>query len=102
MSDERFRYSTLRRVIRTRREFLKLTQQQVAEKIGTQPEFVGMIEGGKRRIHIDRLAFLADALQLDRKEVCCLGLYEHAPHLYHVLFGDAAPQPDPSNTAATN
>jgi transcriptional regulator with XRE-family HTH domain len=83
--------ANLRLVIRERREALGMTQQEVAELVGTEPEFIGMVEGGRRRFDLDRLATLADALQFDKTQLCRLGLYERAPQLYRVLFGDGPP-----------
>jgi transcriptional regulator with XRE-family HTH domain len=61
--------NTLGQVIRERRRRLGLTQQEVAEKVGTSVIYIGLLETGKRRPSAGVVARLAEALALDRSEL---------------------------------
>lgn len=56
-------------VIRTRRRQLDLTQEQVAQRIGTSVPYVGHLESAKRHPSDLVVARLAEALGLDRREL---------------------------------
>ena len=81
-------------VIKTRRQDLNLTQLQVAQGVGVQsPEFIGMLEKGAhipggRRLDLNKVPRLADTLQLNRKDLVRLALFEVAPVAAITLFGD--------------
>jgi transcriptional regulator with XRE-family HTH domain len=78
-------------LIRQRREQLGMSQTEVARRVGIgSPEFVGMVETGKRPVPLDRVPALAEALQLDRVNLCKEALSERHPVLYHALFGGKA------------
>jgi len=82
--------------IRERREQLKesegLTQTKIANAIGiASPEFITMLEQGRRNLDLNKVSRLADVLKLDRKELCKLALYEAAPSLYAELFDTLLP-----------
>jgi transcriptional regulator with XRE-family HTH domain len=88
--------SPLQRRIRERREQLKesehLTQTDIARAIGIEsPEFITMLEQGRRNLDLNKVPRLADVLKLDRKDMCKLALYEAAPSLYAELFGTSLP-----------
>ena len=79
-------------LIRQRREQLGLSQTEVARRVGIgSPEFIGMVEVGKRPIPLDRVPRLAAVLELSGPDLCKLALSERHPVLYHALFeGEAA------------
>ena len=74
------------RLIRHRREELDLTQSEVAEKVGVTPDCITLFELGYRRPDLDRIPALADALKLNRRQLCRQALQERAPELYRQLF----------------
>jgi transcriptional regulator with XRE-family HTH domain len=78
------------RLIRHRREDLTLTQAEVAEQIGVTPDCVTLVELGYRRFDLDRIPALADALKLNRRQLCRQALRERAPELYRQLFRQRA------------
>lgn len=49
-----------------------MTQSEVAQRIGVQLSYVGLIEGGKRKPSIKLVARIADALGVDRQELLVL------------------------------
>jgi transcriptional regulator with XRE-family HTH domain len=51
--------------IRARRRALHLTQQQVAEKLGTSQVHLSDIENGRRGLDVDRLLSLLNVLGLE-------------------------------------
>lgn len=51
--------------IKTRRLLLKMTQQQLSEKVGIQQCNLARIEAGRYNITIDNLQKIADALSCD-------------------------------------
>lgn len=74
-------------VIRSRRLQLHRTQRQVASAIGLQsPDFLGLVEGGRRRFDLDRIPALAAALELDPGQLCRLALAASAPRCAAALF----------------
>ena len=88
--------SPFQRRIRERREQLKesehLTQTDIARAIGIEsPEFITMLEQGRRNLDLNKVPRLADVLKLDRKNLCKLALYETAPSLYAELFDTSLP-----------
>ena len=72
--------------IRHRRRELNLTQREVGESLGVTPDFITLVELGHRRLDLDRIPALADALKLDRAQLCRGALEERAPELYAELF----------------
>jgi len=74
------------RLIRHRRQQLDLTQQEVAGKIGVTSDCITLVELGYRRLDLDRIPVLADALKLNRRQLCRQALRERAPELYNQLF----------------
>jgi len=78
-------------LLRRRREELSLLQAQIAEALHVTPECVGQWESGHRRMELSKLPRIAEALQMDAKELCAKALAEFHPLVYATLFGkDAA------------
>jgi len=78
----------LREVIRRRRESLELSQTEMAKALGiASPEFISMVESGRRRFALNNIAAVADVLRLNRKDLCRLALFEEAPNMAMSLYG---------------
>jgi transcriptional regulator with XRE-family HTH domain len=77
----------LSRYIRHRREELRLTHQQLADLIQVSPGFVSLVESGHRRLDLDRIPQLADALETDRTYLCWMAVIEGKPVIFQELFG---------------
>jgi transcriptional regulator with XRE-family HTH domain len=78
-------------VLRRRREELHLIQAQIAERLHVTPECVVLWECGRRRPELSKLPRLAEALQLDPKQLCERALAEFHPPVYETLFGNGLP-----------
>ncbi len=78
-------------LLRRRREELSLLQAQIAAALHVTPECVGLWECGRRRMELSKIPRIAEALQLDAKELCAKALSESHPLVYDVLFGDSTP-----------
>ena len=79
-------------LLRRRREELSLLQTQIAEALHVTPECVGQWECGRRRMELSKIPRIAEALQMDPKELCVKALAEFHPLVYATLFGnDAVP-----------
>ena len=48
--------------IRTERKNMRLTQEQLAERVGVSTNFIGQIERGERKLSLETLVALANAL----------------------------------------
>lgn len=85
------------RIVRPRRLQLQLSQAEVAQRItpGMSSEMIAMIENGNRRPRLLWVPLLADALLLDRQDVCKLALYEQVPEIYLTFWGHDPPVPFP-------
>jgi transcriptional regulator with XRE-family HTH domain len=79
--------------LRRRRQELSLRQADIAEALHVGAGAVTLWEGGHRRMELSKLPRLAEALQIDARELCMQALAEFYPSLYRTLFGprDAAP-----------
>jgi len=81
-------------IIRRRRLELGLLQVDVARRLGVRSsEFIGMLEKGGsvpggRNLELNKVPRMADALQLSRKDLTRLALFETAPMAAMTLFGD--------------
>jgi transcriptional regulator with XRE-family HTH domain len=84
----------LHTLLRRRREELFLIQAQLAEALHVTPECVGQWECGRRRMELSKIPRIAQALQLDARELCARALAEFHPLVYATLFG--------TTTAPTN
>jgi transcriptional regulator with XRE-family HTH domain len=72
--------------IRQRRQQLNLTQAEVANRLGVTADCVTLVELGYRRFDLDRIPVLADALNLNRRQLCREALKARAPQLYQELY----------------
>jgi transcriptional regulator with XRE-family HTH domain len=94
MNEQNNHNMSLSRLIKQRRDALRLKQQQIADELRVGPESVGNWERAKRRIELDRVPPLAAILQLDPQDLCRIALFETHPRLYATLFGtERPPQP---------
>ena len=75
-------------MLRRRREELRMLQAQVAEALHVTPECVGQWESGHRRMELSKIPRIAEALQMDPKELCLKALAEFHPLVYVTLFSN--------------
>jgi transcriptional regulator with XRE-family HTH domain len=61
--------AAMRYAIREIREKKGLTQQQVADRAGLTMPFISMLERGKRRMNEDNLQAIADALDVNPRDL---------------------------------
>jgi transcriptional regulator with XRE-family HTH domain len=66
-------------LLRRRREELSLFQAQIAEALHVTPECIAQWESGRRRMELGKIPRLAEALQIDAKELCTKALAEFHP-----------------------
>jgi transcriptional regulator with XRE-family HTH domain len=59
-------------LLKTRREAIRLTQRQLAEKLGVEGSHVAFLESGRRKPSLKLIAKIADTLGLDRQELLLL------------------------------
>jgi transcriptional regulator with XRE-family HTH domain len=78
-------------LLRRRRQELSLLQVQIAEALHVTPECVGQWESGHRRMELSKIPRIAEALQMDAKELCVKALAEFHPLVYATLFGKDLP-----------
>jgi transcriptional regulator with XRE-family HTH domain len=62
------RHEALRAFIVTSRKKAKLTQTEVAKKLGRYQSYVATVESGQRRIDVVELMEFADAIGFDSRE----------------------------------
>lgn len=55
--------------IRARRQYLKLTQEQLAERMDVSTTYIGLVERGERSITLEKLMLLADCLQVSLSDL---------------------------------
>jgi transcriptional regulator with XRE-family HTH domain len=63
-------------LLRRRRKELSLYQTQIAAALHVSPECVGQWECGRRRMELSKLPRIAEALQLNAKELCAKALLD--------------------------
>ncbi len=81
--------STFSTFIRSRRLELGLTQRFVADRVGViSPDFISLVEQGRRRLDLDRVPALATALGLEPRTLCGMALAERHPDLCRAMFGE--------------
>ncbi len=78
--------------LRQRREELCLTQAEIAEVLRVTPESITQWECGRRRMALDKIPMLADALDLDQKQLCIQALAEFHPRFHAALFAPDEPK----------
>jgi transcriptional regulator with XRE-family HTH domain len=76
--------------LRRRRQELSLVQADVAAALNVSDGAVTLWESGRRRMELSKIPRLAEALQLDAKELCIQALAEFHPAFYNTLFGPRA------------
>lgn len=72
-------YEEIGQKIRKRRQDLKLTQQQVADRAGISMSFYGHIERGTRKLSVDTFYKVVQALNCSSDEL--LGFQQESPDL---------------------
>ena len=78
------------RVIYQRRNDLGLTLNEVGTRAGfASGDYISLIERGKRAPDLDKVPFLADALQMDARTLCELWLRQYQPLAADALGIDA-------------
>jgi transcriptional regulator with XRE-family HTH domain len=87
--------------IRQRRLQLGLTQKEVAQMIGVTADFISLLESGERRLDLDRIPRLADALDAERFDLCASALRDRCPRLFAEIFSveSVAAPPEPPQSA---
>lgn len=64
-----------------------LTQREIAKACGfTRPNMISMIKTGDTRLPLERLAAIADVLQIDAFEVFTLWMKTYYPETWDVLW----------------
>jgi transcriptional regulator with XRE-family HTH domain len=87
--------------VRQRRLELGFSLEALCQKLGLKhTETLCMVETGERKPPLDRLPDLADALSLDRTELCRMFLKETAPKFSTALFAHNGKSPSASATSA--
>ncbi|HLX36872.1 MAG TPA: helix-turn-helix transcriptional regulator [Candidatus Binataceae bacterium] len=79
-------------LIRLQRETFRLTQRELASKLGVKASHVAYIEGGLRRPSLTLVRRLAETLGIDKQKLLLL-TYPEARYL--ITQAPAAPRPDP-------
>jgi transcriptional regulator with XRE-family HTH domain len=84
--------------IRRRRLELGLTQREVAQILDVTPDFISLLESGERRLDLDRIPRLADALSAERGDLCAWALLDRCPALFAEIFAveSVAVPPEPA------
>ena len=88
--------------VRERRLELGLSPKEVSLTLGLKrEETISLMETGARKPPLDRIPDVADALGLDRTELCRMFLKETAPKFSQALFAQKASIPlDSANSGA--
>jgi transcriptional regulator with XRE-family HTH domain len=86
--------------IRRRRQELSLVQADIAAALNVSDGAVTLWESGRRRMELSKIPRLAEALQLDARELCIQALAEFHPAFYNTLFGPRHEQPVSIHPAA--
>ena len=73
--------------LRRRRQELSLVQADIAAALNVSDGAVTLWESGRRRMELSKIPRLAEALQLDARELCIQALAEFHPGFYATLFG---------------
>jgi transcriptional regulator with XRE-family HTH domain len=81
-------------IAKRRAEIPGLTQAKLAHAIGIKVgEYISLVESGQRRIPLERIPRLADALSVDRIWLIKWAFSEEYPLCYRLLFHDEATKP---------
>ena len=57
-------YEALGRRVRMQRKLLGITQEELSERVGVSCSYIGLIERGDRKLSIETLVSLAEALRI--------------------------------------
>jgi transcriptional regulator with XRE-family HTH domain len=80
--------------VRQRRLELGLTQKELSQKLGLKHGgTISRVESGARRLPLDLIPDLANALRLDGTELCRIFLETTVPNFNQALFAQAAKRP---------
>jgi len=72
--------------IRARRQQLCKTQADIAAECGiSSPDFISLVEAGRRRVKLERVPRLAEVLGVDPTYLCRLALTSWAPQFAAAL-----------------
>lgn len=77
--------SEFSRFLRRRRQELAKTQAEIAAACGLTEMSITLVEGGRRRLALERVPRLAEALQVPPAELCLLALRSQYPQLTAAL-----------------
>ena len=78
---------TLSLLITRRRSEMTLTQAKIANHLGIKsPEYIGLVEHGKRGMDLNKIPLLADVLGFDSGDLVKVYMHEIAPRAYDSLF----------------
>ena len=66
-------YEALGKRIRAQRKQMKMTQEELAEKAEISNSFLGHIERGTRKLSVDTLVKICDALQCSADDILSTG-----------------------------
>jgi DNA-binding transcriptional regulator YiaG len=81
------------RLLRRRRQELRLLQAEIAAALHVTPEAVTLWESGRRRPDLSRIPSLAQVLQINPQELCRTVLQEYHPIFFGTLLGLPASAP---------
>jgi transcriptional regulator with XRE-family HTH domain len=84
---------TASRILRRRRQELRLLQSDLAQALNVTPEAVGAWETGRRRMELGKVPRIAAILNLEPRGLCKLALHEFHARFYAGLFGNDPPGP---------
>ena len=84
---------TLGSVLKDRREFLRLTQRELAAKLGVKASHVAYLENGRRRPSLSLLRRLSEEMGLDSETIFLLA-HPEAKGLIAPRDGSPATRPD--------
>lgn len=84
---------TLGSVLKDRREFLRLTQRELAAKLGVKASHVAYLENGRRRPSLSLLRRLSDEMGLDSETIFLLA-HPEAKELISSRDGVPTKRPD--------
>src|SRR5262249_13352115 len=83
--------SSFGRVVRSRREELRLSKADLARALHFSISFLDVLETGRRGCDLDDLPRIAAALDLDPQGLAKVYLAERHAKLYKALYGEAMP-----------
>jgi transcriptional regulator with XRE-family HTH domain len=78
------------RFLRRRRNELFKTQAEIAQACGLTVMSITLVEAGRRRLALERVPRLAEALQVPAAELCLLALRCRYPELTAALMAGGA------------